>query len=127
MLPIPVASQAAAATPVPAGRKCTAPERQSKAASQRGPVLARHCATPSSINPVELAIREISVATLTTGVAETTSLITATLAGSRSCWAATSAAELDSGTAKPTPNPITLTTPPARANQGDLRREAQAT
>ena len=127
MLPIAVASQAAAAGAVPAGRKCAAPDRPSRAASQRCPVLARHCATPSSTSPAELATRKIIEATLTTEVAETTSLITATFVASRSCPTATSAAALESGMAKPTLKPITLTTPPARANQGDLRREAQAT
>ena len=50
----------------------------------------------------------------------------ATLVGSRLCWTAIRAAALESGRAKPALKPITLSTPPARANQGDLRREAQA-
>jgi len=127
ILPIPVASQAAAATAVPAGIRCAAPERPSSTASTRGPVPARHCATPSSKRPVELASRKITETMLTRALADTASLITATLVGSRLCWTATRAAALESGMANPTLKPITLSTPPASANQGDLRREAQAT
>jgi hypothetical protein len=118
ILPIPVASQAAAATAVPAGIRCAAPERPSSTASTRGPVPARHCATPSSKRPVELASRKITETLLTRAFADTASLITATLVGSRLCWTATRAAALESGMANPTLKPITLSTPPASANPG---------